>query len=85
MNDEPWQPTDAAIAEVLAKYTPRQIAIAYLRAKRRARQAETAFQAMDEITAATESVRRGDERSARATLERLSRKLTAQQGWTRHD
>lgn len=41
MPDDSHTPTEAQIAAILAKYTPRQIAIAYLRAQHRARQAET--------------------------------------------
>ena len=44
-----FEPTEAQIAKVLEKYTPRQIAIAYLRANHRAASKERAENAADDI------------------------------------
>lgn len=44
-----FTPTEAQIAKVLESYTPRQIAIAYLRASRRAASKERAEDAVDDI------------------------------------
>ena len=51
MSDEQFNPTEAAISAVLAKTgsDPRKLAIAYLRAQKRARDAEAAFKIMDGI------------------------------------
>jgi hypothetical protein len=54
------EPTEAQITAVMEKYTPRQIAIAYLRASKRAKGAEAAFNIMDGIAGATMGLARGD-------------------------
>ena len=49
MSEAHYNPTEAQIEAVLAKFTPRQIAIAYLRASRRAKDADFAFSMMESV------------------------------------
>lgn len=60
MSDQPYMPSGEKIDEVLAKYTPRQIAIAYLKALRRARQAENFGKAMEAVQDMTVAVFTGN-------------------------
>lgn len=59
-----FQPTEDQIKTVLEKYSPRQIAIAYLRASRRAKEAEVAFDLMDSVNDLTFSTLTGDIKGA---------------------
>jgi len=72
---ERYDPPEEQIKKVLEKYSQRQIAIAYLRAARRARQAETAFDVMDKIAGATASIATGDAKGAVDELERATRRM----------
>lgn len=74
MSDQ-FQPPRAAIDKVLKKYTPEQIAIAYLRASRRARAAETAFSVMDKVAGATIDAMGGDLKGASDKIQRATRTL----------
>ena len=67
------QPTEAQIDKVLASYTPRQIAIAYLRAQARAREAETAFALMGDVADLTRTILTGDMAGAEAAVESAAR------------
>lgn len=70
-----YQPPEEQISKVLDKYTPRQIAIAYLRSSRRARQAETAFGVLDKVSAAALSVATGDTKGAAEELAKATRQI----------
>ena len=63
-----YTPTEAQIAAVLEKYTPRQVAVAYLRASRRARDAELSFQIMSDIADLTSTGLTGDIDGATAAV-----------------
>lgn len=73
-----YDPPEEKINRVLETYSPRQIAIAYLRASHRARQAEKAFELMDSLQGATAAAATGDFKGANAglqdMLDRLRRK-----------
>ena len=73
MEKDQFQPTDAQIDAVLAKYTPRQIAAAYLRASRRARQAETAFELAINVADFGVSALTGDLAGAKAAVNRAEK------------
>lgn len=55
-----YTPSEQQIAKVLEKYTPRQIAIAYLRASRKRRAAETTIKVITELSEARDAARTGD-------------------------
>ena len=74
MSDQ-YQPPEDKISEVLSKFTPRQVAIAYLRASRRARQAETAFGVLDKIPGAALSVATGDTKGPADELAKATRQM----------
>lgn len=69
-----YTPTEAQIEKVLASYTPRQVAIAYLRATRRARDAETAFGLMSDVADLTRSSLTGDLTGAEAAVKSAERR-----------
>ncbi|WP_323779070.1 hypothetical protein [Leisingera sp.] len=70
-----YDPPEEQIQKVLRKYTPRQVAIAYLRSSRRARQAEAAFDVMDGIQGATAAAATGDYKSAKDELQKAMRRI----------
>jgi hypothetical protein len=72
-------PTKDQISKVIAAShgDPRKIAIAYLRAKKRADDAEKAFRLLDDITTATDSVRDGNGKEALEILQKTLRDLNA--------
>lgn len=70
-----YDPPEDQIEKVLQKYSPRQIAIAYLRASRRARNAEAAFDVMDKIQGATFAAATGDFKGAANELGKANRRL----------
>ncbi|MEO1108289.1 MAG: hypothetical protein AAFX90_10235 [Pseudomonadota bacterium] len=72
---EKFNPSEEQIAKVLEKYTARQIAIAYLRASRRARQTETAFKALDAVSGAGFSAATGDKAGVMNGLDKLKKVL----------
>ncbi|NBE05959.1 hypothetical protein [Paragemmobacter ruber] len=68
-----WQPSEERITDLLARFTPRQLAIGYLRAQRRARQEASAFALLDDISLATIAATQGDLNSARQHMEKANR------------
>lgn len=72
-----YEPPEAKIAEVIAKTggDPRKLAIAYLRAQKRAREAETAFGLMGDINDLTRSAFTGDIAGAERAVDRASRRV----------
>lgn len=54
-----FSPSEEAIESLLARFTPRQLAIGYLRAQRRARTSDLAFRTLDDITTAKDAIRDG--------------------------
>ena len=72
---ERYDPPEEQIRRVLDTYSPRQIAIAYLRASRRARQAEIAFDVLDKLSSATVSAATGDTKGVSDALKDATRKL----------
>lgn len=66
-------PTEAQIEKVLATYTPRQIAIAYLRAKATARSANLAFDMMSDVADFTRTALSGDLDGAKAAVESIKK------------
>ncbi len=73
MAETTFKPSEAAITKVLEKYSPRQVAIAYLRASRRARSADTAFNMLDGLTEANFAARDGDLEAVVKHLEKVNR------------
>lgn len=69
-----FTPTEAQIERVLTSYTPRQVAMAYLRATRRARDAETAFGLMSDVADLTRSSMSGDLSGAEAAVRSAERR-----------
>ena len=59
MSDE-WKPSEGKIADLLARFSPRQLAIGYLRAQRRARENDLAFRVMDGICKAEDAMHSGE-------------------------
>lgn len=72
-----YDPTEAQIARVLEKTggDPRKIAIAYLRADKRARDAETSFAVMGEVADLTRSTMTGNVDGVREAVERAKQHL----------
>lgn len=64
-----WTPPEDRIADLTARFTPRQLAIAYLRASRRAREAELLAGMEASIMDATIAVMTGNEGAASAALD----------------
>lgn len=71
---ETFTPSEAQIEKVLSSYTPRQVAIAYLRATRRARDAETAFGLMSDVADLTRSSLTGNLAGAEAAVRSAERR-----------
>lgn len=70
---EQFQPTEEQIEKVLNSYPPRQIAIAYLRASHRARQANHAFDLAMNLNDFTLSAVTGDVAGAKEAVNRAKR------------
>ncbi len=77
MTDQ-FNPSEAQIAKVLEKTgaDSRKLAIAYLRAQKRARDAESAFKVMSDLNDCMDAVRDGDLRGATSALQRGKRRMT---------
>lgn len=84
MSDQPYMPSDEKIDEVLAKYTPRQIAIAYLKALRRARQAEAFGQVMEAVQDMTVAAFTGDVGLAEAAARKTKGATSVQAELAQH-
>ncbi|WP_306150669.1 hypothetical protein [Roseovarius sp. MMSF_3281] len=65
---KPYKPPEAKIEKLVREQSPRQLAIAYLRASRRARNSEAAFEMLVSITDATDEVRNGNGEGASQKL-----------------
>jgi hypothetical protein len=72
-----FTPTEEQIEKVMAKYKPRQIAIAYLRASRRAREAEINYGLLNSITDLTISALSGDLKGSEDAVESAKKILRA--------
>jgi len=72
---EMYNPPNDKIEKVLEKYTPRQIAIAYLRASRRAKGAETAFDLLDSLQGVSDAMSSGDCSGAIKGLNKANRRM----------
>lgn len=74
---ERYDPSEDQIARVLEKTgsDPRKLAIAYLRAQKRARDAEAAFDIMDNLADATIDIFGGDLESAGRRIDRATRRV----------
>lgn len=59
-----YDPPEDKVRQLVETRTPRELAIAYLRATRRARQSDAAFRALDKITGARDAVMAGDDEAA---------------------
>ena len=72
-----YQPTEAEIERVLSKAgsDPRKLAIAYLKAQRRARDWEAGFHMMDGLSQAMVGATTGDLKSAKSGLDHAKRTL----------
>lgn len=75
MTEGTYDPPEERIAALIAKHTPRQLAVAYLRAQHRARDLDLAFKTVVDIGAATEALQNGDLDAVDAKLERTLRRL----------
>lgn len=75
---ERYDPPEEKIAEVVAKYTPRQLSIAYLRAQKRAQSAELAFGLMTDVNDMTLGVATGNIKDCEKALESTKRRLRTQ-------
>lgn len=71
MAEAKFQPSNEAINKILDKHSPRQVAIALIRATRRARSAEAAFKMIDKLTEATDAARGGDFGATKAALDKV--------------
>ena len=71
-----YDPPEDTIADVIARTQgdPRALAIAYLRAQKRARDAENAFKLACDLDAARENIAAGDGDAAISRLERAARR-----------
>ena len=76
--EKQFKPSEAAISKVLGKYTPRQVAIGYLRASRRASSAEAAFTIISEINEAITAARSGDGEVVEASLDNALKSIRTQ-------
>jgi hypothetical protein len=65
-----WTPPEDRIADLISRFTPRQLAIGYLRAQKRAREAELFAEVMTGLSDAAVSVATGDGKSAADGLDR---------------
>ena len=74
---ETYQPTEAQIADVLARTgsDPRKLAIAYLRAQRRARDSDAAFYVMGSVNDLTLAVMKGDISGAQKAVLAAERRM----------
>ena len=68
------EPTENQIATVLAKFTSRQVAIAYLRAQRRARDSDVAFGLACDVADLTLAGLTGDMAGAEAAVKKAERR-----------
>lgn len=77
MASDRYDPSEASIAECLARTggDQRKLAIAYLRAQKRAREAETAFRVMDGVAGMATSVMSGDAEGAKLAADKAMRSL----------
>ena len=48
--EDKWQPSEEQVEEIMRRFTHRQCAIAYLRARRGKKQSDTAFEVLDRLT-----------------------------------
>ena len=74
MTDE-WQPDEATIQKILDRFTPREVAIAYLRAKRQAKASNLAFNMMANLSDGIVSAVQGDGPATIEALERVNKDL----------
>lgn len=74
-----FDPTEEQIAGLLERFTPRQLAIGYLRAQRRARSAEAAFDVMGSVSDLQRAAFSGDLKGARSAVETAKRRIHAHQ------
>jgi hypothetical protein len=65
-----WTPPEDRIADLISRFTPRQLAIGYLRSQRRAREANLVSEVMSGLSDATLSVATGEAKAAEAALDR---------------
>jgi hypothetical protein len=65
-----WTPPEDRVADLISRFTPRQLAIGYLRAQKRARQAELFAEVMTGLCDAAVSVASDDGKSATDGLDR---------------
>lgn len=70
-----WQPPEESVAALVAKHTPRQLAIAYLRAQRRFRQTDLAYRTLVDLDDATDAIRGSDGDAVLAKLDETLRRL----------
>lgn len=75
MAEAPFVPPEEAVARLLERHTPRQLAVAYLRAVRRARESETAFVVLDGLYNATLAVVHGETAKVGDELEAVIKEL----------
>lgn len=66
---ERYDPSEEQIEKLIAERTPRELAIGYLRATRRARQAEAAFKVMDSVSDMAINLAAGDLKGATKAAE----------------
>lgn len=65
-----WTPPEDRIADLISRFTKRQLAIGYLRSQRRAREANLVSEVMSGLSDATLSVATGEAKAAEAALDR---------------
>ena len=72
-----YDPPESKIDEVISKTggDPRKLAVAYLRAQKRARDAELGFRMMDDIAGATLDAATGNMKGASKSLDRAKRRM----------
>lgn len=77
---KPYQPTDEQIKRLLdqTKSDPRKLAIAYLRAKKRAAEAELSFRLMTDLNNASVNMLAGNPAGALNSIKNMKKKLMRQ-------
>ena len=77
MTEERYDPPSEKVDALIAKYSARELAVAYLRSARRAKALDAAFRSMDQIAHATDAAHKGDADGLIRSLEETHRILAA--------
>lgn len=70
-----FDPSEEQIAELLKRFSPRQLAIGYLRAQRRARSAKAAFDVLGSVSELQRAAFSGDMDGAHSAVDAAKRRM----------